>query len=191
MEEKTPGVLLQAIPYLGQQKILKVFTPEHGLISLMSKSAKNPALTTPFCIAEWVYRKSQKEIHALKEATLLDSLLELRQSYALLTAAGAMVQDLLRSQFPGRSAQSLYDLFCAYLKKLPAFAKPEILAASFRLKLLLHEGLLATEQEPTFTVEEWEQASLLAFSRQFSAIQEAKIIPFDKIRWLFEERIHQ
>jgi len=217
MEEKSQGVLLQSIPYLGRQKILKIFMPENGLVSLIVKSA-NPALTaltSPFCIAEWVYKKGQKEIHTLKDGSLLDNLLELRINYDTLAAAGAMAQDLLRSQLPSKRAPALFDLFCAYLKKSAHFAKPAILAASFRLKLLQHEGLLSLQKECsscasfavhlhqgesycpyhapfpglTFTAEEWETLHLLAFARQFSLFQHLVHAPLEKISALFEERI--
>jgi hypothetical protein len=183
-EEKTQGLLLQSIPYLGQQKILKVLTADHGLISLFAKSGKFP--TTPFCIAEWVYRASHKELHSLKDATLLDPLLELRQDFAILSTAGAIAQDLLRTQFPNRKAP--FALACAYLKKLPAL-NPKILLASFRLKLLLHEGLLSPEREPLFTPTEWEQISTLAFARQFSLLEGLQAAPFDKIKLFFEEKL--
>lgn len=181
MEEKTEGLLLQSIPYLGHKKILKVLAPELGLISLISKSAKmQPA---PFCIGEWVYRKTEKEIHSLTDFSLLDPLLELRTDYNTLSAAGLLAQDLLRSQFPDKKAP--FVLACAYLKKLPL--NPPTLLASFRLKLLLHEGLLSPD-EPIFTPLEWEQTSILAFSRQFSQIAEVKVAPFEKIQALFTER---
>ncbi|MES2274211.1 MAG: DNA repair protein RecO [Chlamydiota bacterium] len=214
-EEMSQGVLLQTIPYLGRQKILKVFMPEEGLVTLIAKSA-NPswtAFTTPFCIAEWVYKKGQKEIHTLKDGSLIDGLLELRQTYPILTQAGLMAQDLLRSQLPAKSAKNLYDLFCAYLKKLTFFSEPEILTASFRLKLLLHEGLLSLQNECclcqapashlfqgesyclkdasflgiTFTADEWNQLCLLAFGRQFSHFPQSG--PVDKIENLFQERM--
>lgn len=215
--DKTPGILLQAIPYLGRQKILKVFTPGEGLLSLMAKSAKPSwtALTSPFCIAEWVYRKGQKEIHALQDGSLLDSLLELRQNYEALTAAGAIAQDLLKTQLPGKQAPALYELLTAYLKKLAQFPKPAHLAASFRLKLLLHEGLLSLNDTcascaapalhlhegqsychfhapfpgVTFTPEEWESLHLLAYSRKFSSLEQLPSPPTGKISQLFEERI--
>lgn len=183
MEEKSPGLLLHSIPYLGQKKILKVFTPEYGLITLLSKSPKLPS--SPFCIAEWVYRP-HSSIYPLKDATLLDPLLHLRTDYTLLTAAGAIAQDLLRTQLPGKKAPDLYQLACLYLQKLPA--SPHLLAASFRLKLLLHEGLLSPEPEPTFTSPEWAQASTLAFSRTLSPILALQTAPFDKIRSLFDQR---
>ncbi len=179
---KTTGLLLQSIPYLGQKKILKVLTPEQGLLSFF---AKKSALT-PFCLAEWVYFKSHKEVHSLRDTTLLDSLLELRQDYSTLTAAGAIVQDLLRTQLPNKKAP--FALVCAYLKKLPL--NPPLLAASFRLKLLHHEGLLSLDHpEPTFTSTEWDQVQILTLARQFSLIQQQPPPPYEKIRALFEERM--
>jgi DNA repair protein RecO (recombination protein O) len=41
----------------------------------------------------------------------------------------------------GKSAPQLYSLLCYYLKKIPQMANPWLLAASFRLKLLKHDGL--------------------------------------------------
>lgn len=209
IEEKNFGILLQAIPYLGSQRILKVFTLDEGLVSLISKSNKHTALA-PFCIAEWVYKKGQKEIHTLTDGTLIDGLLELRNHYATLCAAGAMAKDLLTTQFPGKKAPALYTLFNAYLKKLPVVSKPDVLAASFRLKLLQHEGLLTIEQNCScgspacqlsegesscrkckpgllFTFEEWEQLYQLAHLRQFSLLP--NMAPFKKIEQIFEERI--
>lgn len=179
-EEKTQGLLLQSIPYLGKKKILKVLTPQ-GLLTLMAKSTS----LTPFCIAEWVYRKTQKEIFSLVDSTLLDPLLHLRESYSLLSTAGSMAQALLRTQLPNKPAP--FALACAYLKKLPL--NPPILSASFTLKLLLHEGLLSSEADPFFTPVEWEQAASLAFATQFSALTPLTAAPFDKIRLLFEERL--
>ena len=180
---KTPGLLLQSIPYLGQKKIFKVLTPEHGLITFFTK--KSPLV--PFSIAEWVYRKSNTEMHPLQEATLLDPLLELRSDYTILSAAGAIAQDLLKTQFPGKKAP--FALACAYLKRLPL--NPLILAASFRLKLLICEGLLAEEIDPTFSVAEWELVKILGFARQFAQIQGLRDAPLRKIELLFEERLHR
>lgn len=182
MSISTIGLLLQQYPYLGKKKILKIFTPEHGLISLF---AQKTALT-PFALAEWVYRKSTKEIHSLQEETLIDPLLHLRENYSFLSAAGSIAQDLLRTQMPGKKATELFDLALFYMKKLPL--SPELIAASFRLKLLLHEGMLSSDPEPSFTPEEWTQVYTLAFSRNLTAIQSVLAPPHAKIQLLFDER---
>lgn len=217
MEEKTEGLLLQSISYLGTQKILKVFAPDAGLISLMSKKASSAALTNPFILAEWVYKKGKEEIHLLKDATLLNDFSDLRQNYETLSAAGHIAQDLLRSQLPAKKGGDLYALALAYLKKLAAFSHPEILAASFRLKLLLHEGLLSLQKECiqcgapathlsqgesfcrhhaihsqlAFTSEEWEFLQIFTYARQFSLLQTLSLSSAlqKKIGDLFEERL--
>ncbi len=183
MQITIPGLLLQVVPYLGQKKILKVFTGAHGMLSLFA----NSCTLTPFCLAEWVFRKGEKEIHNLQEASLIDPLSHLRENYDALLSAGAIAQDLLKTQMPNKKAQELFDLAYLYFKKLST--KPAHLAASFKLKLLLHEGLFSTEPDPTFAPEEWNQVEMLAFSKSLSAIQSAPSFPHSKIKALFEQRI--
>src|SRR5579872_3102021 len=118
--EKQEGILLQTIPYLGNHRILKIFSSDGGLISLMVKhvSAKKAAYTDPFCKAEWIYRKHTGDIYLLKDATLLDPFLEIRAKYESIIAAGSMANDLLRSQLPQKRSQGLYELLLACLKHL-------------------------------------------------------------------------
>lgn len=218
-EEKTPGLLLQAIPYLGQQKILKIFTPGSGLISMVSKRVKNTALVSPFCLAEWVYKKGNRDIYPLVDGSLIDGLYDLRKSYESLSAAGLIAQDLLRTQMPGKQSHELFALSCALFQKLPSFKHPEILVALFRLKMLLHEGLLSLEpgcsrcssealhlfegesycmahaEYPgrTFTSEEWTHLSLLCTTKSFAKLREMPLKRelYGKILSLFNERIQQ
>lgn len=179
----TAGLLLKEIPYLGKKKILKIFTPDQGLVSLFAQSIP----LSPFALAEWVFRKSEKEIHFLKDVTLIDPLLYLRQDYQAISAAGSIAQDLLCTQFPDKQAPELFELVLLYLKKLP-FA-PESITASFRLKLLLHEGLISEDPDPAFTPEEWKEVYTLAFSRSLSAIENVRLPPLNKIRHFFERRV--
>lgn len=150
MQTKSFGLLLQSIPYLGKSQILKIFTEESGLISLMAKNIP----FAPFCVAEWVYRKTQGEIFNLIEGSLIDSLIGLRQSYAALMAAGSMARDLLKTQWPAKASPRLYNLAHVYFRHAPLFENPAILSMSFRLKLLLHEGLLALQTQCTYCEEQ-------------------------------------
>ncbi len=183
MSTTTIGLLLQSIPYLGRKKILKIFTPEQGLVSLFAHTA----FLTPFCLAEWVYHKSSKEMQVLQDAKLIDPLLHLRENYKTLSCAGAMAHDLLRTQLPGKAAPDLFELALYYLRNLPK--APDLLADSFRLKLLLHEGVLSSTPEPAFTPTEWGEVCMLAFSRSLAEIQGAKASPHAKIQALLDERL--
>lgn len=214
MEEKSRGILLASIPYLGKKRILKVFTAESGLISLITHSSQKAPFTAPFCAAEWVYRKSEKEIFPLLDATLLDPFSDLRQSYEIVSAAGSMANDLLRFQLPAKSSHILYDLLFAYFKRLATSSNLFSLTGSFRLKLLLQDGLFSLspctvcEGESltllqgesrcllhgsggiSFTPEEWKILIVLTYGRQFSHIESIDVSGnfSEKIRNLFEER---
>jgi recombinational DNA repair protein (RecF pathway) len=181
--EKTEGLLLHAIPYLGRKQILKVFTPHQGLLTFAT--SLSPA---PFCFAEWVYRHAEHlEIYSLLDFTLTDPLLALRSDYPTLTAAGQIARDLLHTQFPHKQAPELYALARLYLKKLSL--APDLLVASFRLKLLLHEGLLSPDPEPSFTPDEWAKVSQLAFLKQLSHLSTIQEAPLQKISHFFAERL--
>lgn len=194
---------------------MKIFTEEAGLITLMARKPSH-ALFSPFCIAEWVYRKKSTDIYPLIEGSLIDNFLNLRQSYASLLAAGSMAQDLLRTQLPAKNSPRLYILLGSYFKKVPSFECPAVLASSFRLKLLLHEGLLALQTSCAhcgleansllqgesvcsghslpfaigFSISEWQIIHTLAFAKQFSLLQQIDCPPslYEKITALFEER---
>jgi len=173
-EEKTTGLLLQAIPYLSK-KIIKVLTPE-GLLTFITKKKA----LTPFLYAEWIYTK-KKEIHPLHDDTLLDDLSLIKQDFARLTAAGRMAQDLLRTQLPGKPAIEALTLTLACFRKLPLFSDPSHLAAIFRLKLLISEGLLDPEDTP--------QLQPLLQARSFT---ELAALPCNTtlIDQIFEERLN-
>ena len=147
-EEKATGLLLQAIPYLGQKRILKVLTPEMGLLSFLAQRSIAPVFTTPFVYAEWVYKKNQRDIYPLRDASLLDDLSTLKQNYSHVTAAGQMAQDLLRTQFPNKPCPELFSLTLACFRKLSLFQDPALLLAMFRLKLLSLEGLISDLPSP-------------------------------------------
>jgi DNA repair protein RecO len=200
-EKKTEGLLLQTIPYLSHQKILKILTSDAGLITLLAKNKSLQPFTQPFLIAEWVYTIGKGEIHTLKDASLCQDLSELRESYSVISAAGLIAQDLLKSQCPEKNGRGPYALAVAYFQKLPKSLSLEAMIASFRLKLLLHDGLLGLQNEcvhcgapalsldeggsychihrsphsTPFSVQEWELLHEITFARQFQSLQNIKI----------------
>lgn len=202
MEEKTPGILLTSLPYLSKGFILKVFTLESGLISLFTRKKQAPR---PFCLGEWCYPKTGKELLFLKEFSLTDPLIELNNSYEILSAAGAIAKLLLTTQLPKIEPNTLFQLTQSYFQHLAKACLPEALALSFQLKFLRLEGLLsilptcsecqapsetlfqgeslcsihAPKDSPLLTQEEWQAILTLTFTRRFSHLNtlEKKHIP--------------
>ncbi len=143
------------------------------------------ALTIPFVFAEWVYAKDRRDIHPLKDGTLLDSLPALKEDYERLNAAGHLAKDLLRTQMPGKPAVEILALSLACLRKLPLFSTPAILTSAFRLKLLLSEGLLHSEDLSSPYLQ------VLGLSRSFQELASIPVLVQElaKIDLLFDERL--
>jgi DNA repair protein RecO len=142
-EERTEGVVLKAVLHKDQERIITIFTHDHGLMSLIVKRIQGRMmLTTPLCRAEFIYTKGRSDLYRLQDGSVIDSFLELRNHLHHLQAAGELAQAILHSQLPGKSSPKLYALLCAYLKNISLFPDPLPLTLSFRLKLLSHDGLL-------------------------------------------------
>jgi DNA repair protein RecO (recombination protein O) len=213
-EEKTEGIVVRSQDYKERHRIITLFTPL-GLISLIVRniSRKNTrllSLTTPFCHAEYLYRRSNSELLAFRDGTVLDDHLGLRQSLKSLQIAGSLANAILTSQMADKPAPALFSLYRSYHNQVPHFSNPEVLLASFQLKLLKHEGLLnigyCAEDDSTspfilgegeegfhFSDSEWDELSTLGSALQFSSLRDLRLSPFlaQKIDALFRSRITQ
>lgn len=210
--EQHDGILLQEIPFLEASRILKIFTRDAGLLTLMARRKIN---AIPFSRAEWVVKKSRGEFYSLRETSLINPYLELRTNYETLVGAGSIARDLLRSQAPSKASPGLYELLIACFSHLQK--NPNTLAQSFRLKLLHYEGVLRLEptcvhcKEPSlflsggesvctqhrsvrdsfFTDQEWQVLLTLSSARRFSEIEQFHLSTefSNKIEQLFSQRI--
>ncbi|MCP5505616.1 MAG: DNA repair protein RecO [Chlamydiales bacterium] len=150
MEEKVEGIVLRAVPFKDQDRILTLYTPEQGVMSLYVRglSKKKPTLTnlaTPLCRGEYLFRKGRADLHKFLDGSIVDLHLALRKSYRHLEVAGKILTTIYETQLPGKSSPALYALLASFLKKLGSATYPETLSASFHLKFLKHEGLLDLE----------------------------------------------
>ena len=145
-ERHDEGIVLKTYPYKDHGKIIHLFTLNSGVIHLIIKriSSKNSQLinlTAPLCLGKYLYHLRKSDLYSFIDGSIINLHLDLRQNFTLLSYGSQMIQAIHLSQFPGNPAPKLYLLLLAYLKKLPL--APKTLWASFRLKLLIHEGFIA------------------------------------------------
>ena len=183
--ERSIGLLLQSIPYLSSHRILKVLTPDAGLLTFMARFAasKRASLTTPFLLGEWLYIKDKKELHSLHDANSLEDFAALKRLRPPLCR---------RPNRPGPSPHpaprqirpSPLRARHRLLPQTPPLPAPPPLLTAFRLRLLLVEGLLdlplPPDEQPLF--------DQLLFSKSFSHLAALPVVPslFKKIDSLFE-----
>lgn len=186
---RTEGVILQTINFQDYDQIISLFTENEGIIKLVVKGARHSkrhqgANIAPLAHAEVVYAKGRSELYQCREITILHPHLNLRNNLPVLTAACDMLQALLSSQQVHEPAPALYALLNYYLDKISAINDPHIFSASFRLKILRHEGLL-DENCHEFILN-------LAYCRTLADIAHQTLTPswHETIIRLFDEQIH-
>ena len=99
---KSPGLILKKTPFSDSSLILKVYTCESGLITLIAKGAKRPkskfhGLLDFFTLDQFVYpAKSKTEIHTLMEADLIRDFPRLKSDPARQSLAHVFLELYLR-----------------------------------------------------------------------------------------------
>ena len=144
----TEGIVLRSISFKDHDQILSIFTIDAGLIKVFYNGGRGRRRggeggVTPLNKVEVVYRERSGEIFSCHEITVIETYSSLRKELQLLEVACDLLQAILTSQMAGKAAPQLYLLLCFYLKKIPLAPNPWILSASFRMKLLAHDGLIS------------------------------------------------
>ena len=146
------GIILRSIDFRDRQKILTIFSKENGVISMIVKDlSKNKsylqAHTSPLIEVEFSYEQKRSDLVKCVEIKTIDPHFSLREKYASLALALEITEVIYRSQLPGKPSPMLYRLLSSYLKQIAKFDSLLSVKASFYLKLLKHEGLLAFAKE--------------------------------------------
>lgn len=169
------GIILHTVPYRNYDQIMTVFTEDRGVIKLFcKKGASQSRRYTPLTKVEFAYRERVSELWSCEELSLLDSYLSLRNRFAHLEAGCRLIQAVYKSQGIGKEAPLLYRLLLYYLDKIPEPEDPFVLVASFKLKLLVHEGLFNLdapgESLSEFTEQEIEHMHILAYGQSYAEL---------------------
>lgn len=219
MHQSAKGIILKAASFQDYDQILTVFSEDLGLIKIIFKnSKKHPAyLTTPLTQAEFIYVKGKSDLLKCLEISPINTHAALRGSLEVLEASGDILRALLKTQPLQVPTPDLYKLTSCYLKNLPLIANPYLLADSFKLKILRHDGLLSLKPMCTkcecslqelfmsqgesycsfhtphnaleFNTEETTALLILAYSQSFSQLELIHLTPNlrEKIKILFLE----
>jgi DNA repair protein RecO (recombination protein O) len=191
--KRAEGIILQTLKYQDYDQIATVFTMDHGILKFFVKGAyrsQNGKNTSPLARAEFIYTQGKSTLYNCKEVSLLNTYLNLRNNLTHLEAGIDLLKAVLESQMESKPAPELYKLLIMYLEKIPVIPDPWVLAASFLLKILRHDGLLAFDQSHE-SEEEQLLIQLLAFTRSFADLSSIQITPefYQKIRALFAKSL--
>ena len=150
--EKTLGIILQTTTFKETHRIIQIFSKDFGIISLLIKNVSQKkshlfALTTPFCLAEFIFKKTKGDIFTYVDGSVLHNHMSLRDNLEVMTAAGKCLRAIIQTQFQEKKAEEIFLLLKSYLQAFTKGYSPSHLLASFYIKLLTHEGLLHVTQK--------------------------------------------
>lgn len=141
---RTDGIVLDEMKYGESSKIIRLFTREKGVLSVMLKGAYKPkspyvSLSQPFTEGRFLLRKG-KTFYYISEGEILHMPLELRNSYEKLIAAALMAEVTLKSVREGEPNVKPYDLLAKAYRTLETACRPDLLVCGFLVKFISFIG---------------------------------------------------
>ena len=148
---RSEGIVLSRLEFKENNRILKVFTKNEGLLNLIVKrlNKKNTALlniTSPLTHIDFIYKPSKSDLKQFLEGSIVNSHLTIRKSYDHIQAAQKILKTIELTQAHEKTAPNLFTLLSLFLNKLPLTDTPYTLQSSFLLKLLQYESLIHLEK---------------------------------------------
>jgi DNA repair protein RecO (recombination protein O) len=144
---QSEGIVIQVVPFRDYDQIVTIFTPEHGTIKVIiknrpSRQRKIKSTCTPLTGVDISWTEGKGELGRCEEIVTIRHYAALRTTLALMEAGCDLLRAIQRSQPVGKISPEIYLLLLYYMDKLPTIDNPDILLASFRLKILRYEGLI-------------------------------------------------
>ena len=145
MEEKVQGIVLSAVSFGENDKILNIFTPDKGVVSAKIKGVKKAGAkmkfaAEPFCFTEYVF-SVRGNMRTVIGASLIDSFYSVREDVRKFFAAGAAIEYDRKFLKEGIVSAELFVLTAEFLKNLAYGNRPaEPLLLNFLIGALRLSG---------------------------------------------------
>ncbi len=126
---RTSGILLHQIPYSETSKILKVFTQDKGLVSLIAKGASRPKSKfkghlKPLAQLEFIFNfKGDDTLNILREVSLQKDYAAIQEDLNKQALSNLFLEVFLRHLYGPEPSYPLYDLLSSSLSSLNASHK--------------------------------------------------------------------
>lgn len=170
------GVVLTRRNYAEADRILSVYSRNHGRTSLIAKGVRKPESRKRGHIEVFNLIRFQsikgKNLDLVTEAEIIDNFREVRKSLKRIALAYYFMEVVGRTTHEGEPNEELYELLIDYLNKLKEERELKKLRLDFILKLLITLGFWPKDKKlasPDSKLEE-------VVERQISSYRVGKIL---------------
>ena len=143
--EKVEGLIIGETNYSESSKILKVFSKEYGIISIMSKGCRSlksklRGVSTKLTYANFQIHYKENGISTLIEADVIDTLKNIRMDIEKIYYISYII-DIAEQVYKHSNNKEIYSILISTIKKLNENYDPNVLIIILELKLLDFLGI--------------------------------------------------
>jgi DNA repair protein RecO (recombination protein O) len=143
---KTEGLVLRTNDYGEGNKIVTIFSPDLGKVSIMARGAKKPksrlsSISQPFTYGNYLfYKGSQTGMGSLSQGEIIESFRDFRQDLTKMAYAAYFAELVDKLVEDGDRNPFVFQLLLTTYHYLDDEKDPEILARLFEIKMLTVGG---------------------------------------------------
>lgn len=142
---KTEGIIIGETNYSESSKILRIFTKDYGIISVMSKGCRNlksklRGVSGKLVYANFQFYYKENGISTLIGADMIDTLKNILMDIDRISYASYLL-DLTEQVYKHSKVEEIYPLFISCLLKINEGYDYEALTCIYELKLLDYLGI--------------------------------------------------
>lgn len=142
---KTEGIIIGETNYSESSKILKVYTKDYGLISIMSKGCRNiknklRGVSNKLVYANFQFYYKKNGISTLISADVIDTLRNILIDIDRISYVSYLL-DLTEQVYKHSNSEELYPLLISTIKKINEELDSEVLTYIYELKVLEYLGI--------------------------------------------------
>jgi DNA repair protein RecO (recombination protein O) len=130
---QTEGIILKGTPFGEADRLLTIFSPDHGLIRAIAPSARKPKSSlrgrTELFVVNQFLIATGKSLDRILQADTQHSFPGLGQDVCKLAAGQYLIEVILSLAIEGHAQAPLYQLFTEHLRRLAEESQPETLYA--------------------------------------------------------------
>ena len=142
---KVEGIVISETNYSESSKILKIFTKDLGIISVMSKGSRNlksklRGISNKLSYANFYIYYKKDGISTLKDGDVIDTLRNIVFDIENISYVSYII-DLVSQVYKHSNSNEIYDLLISVIRKINDGFNPGILTNILELKLLKYLGI--------------------------------------------------
>jgi len=142
---KTEGIIIGETNYSESSKILKIFTKDYGVISIMSKGCRNlksklRGVSSKMVYANFQFYYKKNGISTLISADIINTLRNILIDIERISYVSYLL-DLTEQVYKNSNENKIYPIFIATILKINEKYDYEALTAIYELKLLDYLGI--------------------------------------------------